>query len=201
MKSVLALLLFNLFFSSTHGNAQYQLYEVVVGDRLMGELKAYSPVVKDNITYLRVIAEVDIPLFGRTIDVQNEFQDQRLLSAKARKLVDAELKEEVLTAISGKGYAVTFNQIRKKRAATFNESIGFTALMLYYKEPVNVRKVYSERLGEMATVTKIGHGKYELRLPDGKKTIYTYKDGACIHIQSDVMGAKLIFRSVGLAAK
>jgi Iap family predicted aminopeptidase len=201
MKTLFLLTLYTAALSLSDGNAQYNTFDVLIGERIMGKLKAYHPAVKGSGTHTKVIAEVDVPLFGRTIEVYNEFEDNKLVSAKARKVVDSEVKEEVITSWSDEGYAVVYNQSGKKRSSVFHNDIVFTTLMLYYKEPVNIHKVYSERFGQMASVVKVGNSRYELRLPDGKKTLYTYKNGACVHIQSEVMGAKIVFRAVGTQAQ
>ncbi len=185
----------SMSFSPAEGAAGPRVYDVVIGERIIGTLTAsHTPSAGGAAAQLSVIAEIDVPFFGRTIEVFNEFEGDRLFSAKARKVVGAGVREEVETRTRGAGYEVIYRQSGRKRTAGLPVAITFTTLMLYYREPLHVSKVYSERFGQMVPLVRLEEGRYELKLPDGKKTLYTYRNGACVHVQSEVMGTKLVFR-------
>jgi hypothetical protein len=56
---------------------------------------------------------------------------------------------------------------------------------------VNIKEVYSERFGQMCSLKKLSEGNYGVTLPDGKKGIYTYKNGQCSEVRTDLAGFKL----------
>ena len=43
----------------------------------------------------------------------------------------------------------------------------------------------------MCSVKRLSEGKYGVSLPDGKQGIYSYKDGLCKEVNTDLAGFKL----------
>lgn len=74
---------------------------------------------------------------------------------------------------------------------------------LYYQEPSNVGVVYSERYGQMCPVKKLDESRYSVILPNGKQSIYAYRQGLCTEVLSELAGMKLriVRRWNQLAAK
>ena len=67
---------------------------------------------------------------------------------------------------------------------------------LYYNEPKDLTKVFSERFAEFLAIREIEPSQYELTLPDGRTNIYTYKNGRCSEVKVNHMLATLYFRLV-----
>ena len=61
--------------------------------------------------------------------------------------------------------------------SSLKENIRFSSVMLYFKEPVGVSKVFIERIGGFVTITKSAANQYEYQQPDGTKCIYRYQSG------------------------
>ncbi len=77
------------------------------------------------------------------------------------------------------------------------EKIVFSSIMLYFKEPVGVSKIFVERIGGFVPLTKSGVNQYEYLQPDGTKSIYTYKAGVLHQIElKRGMGSVYIRKSV-----
>lgn len=63
--------------------------------------------------------------------------------------------------------------------------ITFSILSLYYQEPLAVKKVFSERYGEYCSIEKDGDHTYKIKLPNGRHSIYSYKNGRCSQVKVD----------------
>lgn len=70
-------------------------------------------------------------------------------------------------------YKVLFND----KSHQVQEQIQFSSVMLYFKEPVGIQKIFVERLGNFLPIVKSGPGQYEYLQPDGTKSIYRYTQG------------------------
>lgn len=57
------------------------------------------------------------------------------------------------------------------------ELISFSSVLMYFKEPIGVSKVFVERVGQFLPLVKSAPGQYEYLQPDGTKTIFRYAQG------------------------
>lgn len=72
--------------------------------------------------------------------------------------------------------------------------ITYNMLCLYSKEPVDIRKVYSDKYESLLRIEKVGEHKYKVRLPDDNYNCYLYKDGALsqVDIYRSIYSVKLV---------
>ncbi len=73
----------------------------------------------------------------------------------------------------------------KKGAETFNlnQSLDYTAIQLYFSEPVGKSKIFSERLGEFCNFVKTSEGEYVCKLENGVTNTYRYKYGKLYELE------------------
>ncbi len=64
------------------------------------------------------------------------------------------------------------------------EEIRHSIATLYFKEPLNVSRVYSENFLAFLTIKSTGPHTYELTLADGNKNYYTYTNGLCTKVEA-----------------
>ena len=81
-----------------------------------------------------------------------------------------------------------------KEIAPIPHPINHTVTSLYYREPLDMKQIYSDRYGEMCAVQRVATGAYDVMMPDGKKTRYTYTEGQCREVKSQIAGLNLVFR-------
>ena len=55
---------------------------------------------------------------------------------------------------------------------------------LFYKEPVGLQSVFSERYGEKCKIRFLKTDTYEISLPTGGSLVYHYDRGKCVLIES-----------------
>ncbi|KAA0993143.1 DUF6134 family protein [Dyadobacter aurulentus] len=182
-----------LFLSGLPAKAQ-NLYDVIVAGRTIGSLKVFDNKGKDDVETHRIESDFKVMFYKGTYATQTNYVQGKLVSATCSHHVNGDLKEKTLTKSSNKSlYEILFSgeDAEDKPKMEFNSPINSTITGLYYKEPVNINEVYSERYGKMCSVKRLSDGKYGVTLPDGKQGIYSYKDGRCQEVKTDLAGFKL----------
>ncbi|SKB83154.1 hypothetical protein SAMN05660293_02451 [Dyadobacter psychrophilus] len=182
-----------LFISASLARAQ-NVYDVIVAGRTIGSLKVFDDIGKDNSEQHRIESDFKVMFYKGKYSTQANYSDGKLVSATCAHHVNGDLKEKTLTKSAAKSsYEVLFSgeDGEDKPKLSFNTPISETITGLYYKEPINISEVYSERYGKMCSVKKLSEGKYGVTLPDGKQGIYSYKNGLCREVKTDLAGFKL----------
>ncbi|WP_439558462.1 DUF6134 family protein [Dyadobacter sp.] len=170
------------------------LYDVIVAGRTIGSLRVFDDKAADNSETHRIESDFKIMFYKGKYATQTNYVQGKLVSATCSHHVNGDLKEKTQTKSSTKSlYEVLFSgeDGEDKPRIELNAPIKSTITGLYYKEPVNVNEVYSERYGKMCSVKKLSEGKYGVVLPDGKQGIYLYKNGLCQEVNTDLAGFKL----------
>ena len=60
--------------------------------------------------------------------------------------------------------------------STIPNPINYTSVLMYFAEPSNMRRVFSERLGVFFDLSKMSDGRYFAEMTGGS-AVYTYKNG------------------------
>jgi len=192
---ILGLILFGISFLSFHtAKSQANVYDVIVAGRTIGSLKVFDDNGKDDTETHRIESDFKIMFYKGKYSTQTNYVQGKLVSATCSHHVNGDLKEKTLTRSSVKPlYEVMFSgeDAEDKAKIELNSPIITTITSLYYKEPVNIHEVYSERYGTMCSVKKLSEGKYGVSLPDGKQGVYTYQKGLCKEVKTDLAGFKL----------
>jgi len=174
--------------------SQTNVYDVIVAGRTIGSLRVFDYDVKNQVETHRIESDFKILFYKGKFSTQTSYVQGQLVSAVSAHEVNGDLKEKTQTKSSVKSlYEILFSgeDAEDKPRKEFNSPINNTVTSLYYKEPINISQVYSERYGQMCSVKKISDGNYGVSLPDGKQGIYTYKNGLCREVKTDLAGFKL----------
>lgn len=189
------LLLSIILLSSFGANAQNNIYDVIVAGRTIGSLKVFDSESDTDTEIQRIESDFKILFYSGKFSTQASFVQGKLMTAVSAHEVNGDVKEKTHTKNVAKtsNYTVSFSgeDGEKKPSKEFNEPILNTVTSLYYKEPINITEVYSERYGQMCNVKKVSDGNYSVSLPDGKQGVYTYKNGLCREVKTDLAGFKL----------
>ena len=76
-------------------------------------------------------------------------------------------------------YEITVDGKLQTISSPITSSVG----MLYYTEPSQLSRIFSERHGQYLSLISKGDGKYELKKPNNNSNFYTYVDGRCIEVE------------------
>jgi hypothetical protein len=184
-----------ILFSAVAARSQTNVYDVIVAGRTIGSLKVFDDkkVGGDTETH-RIESNFKILFYKGNYSTQTSYVQGKLISADCEHHVNGDLKEKTQTKSAAKSlYEVLFSgdDGKDKPKIELFSPINSTITSLYYREPVNISEVYSERYGKMCSVKKLSEGKYGVSLPDGKQGIYSYKNGLCKEVNTDLAGFKL----------
>jgi len=64
----------------------------------------------------------------------------------------------------------------------FKEAITYNMMMLYLKEPGDIKTVYSDNFHQFIKINKTGAHLYRLTLPDGNYNDYYFQGGICSEV-------------------
>lgn len=170
------------------------VYDVIVAGRTIGSLKVFDEKGTDNTETHRIESDFKVMFYKGSYSTQTNYVQGKLVSATCAHHVNGDLKEKTLTKTSSKSlYEVLFSgeDVSDKPNVVVNKPISSTITGLYYKEPINITEVYSERYGKMCNIRKLSEGRYGVTLPDGKEGVYSYKNGLCREVKTDLAGFKL----------
>ena len=180
--------------TATNAMSQTSFYDVIVAGRNVGFLKVFNDETKNNIELQRIESNFKFLFYSGKYSIQSSYSQGKLLSSVATHHVNGDLKEKTQTKSAVKPlYQVLFSgeDAPKNDRKDINFPIIRTITSLYYKEPINISEVYSERYAQMCRIEKLSEGSYGVNLPDGKQGVYTYKNGQCREVKTDLSGFKL----------
>lgn len=61
--------------------------------------------------------------------------------------------------------------------------VEHTILSLYYKEPQNIREIFSDNFQKYLPINKTSAGKYRVDLPNGSSNYYIYQQGRLVRVE------------------
>ncbi|MDQ3537071.1 MAG: hypothetical protein M3421_15750 [Bacteroidota bacterium] len=182
----------NLFYCS-NGFGQELNYTILWKNDSIGFLKANrgpsNNFVKYNIqsdVSVRFLAKVDM-----VYKFENIYSNGVLVKGTSSNFVNDKKRSFTLIKWDGKNYTA---QVDDDEVSVPNKPIKFSMTSLYYKEPIGLNEIFSERFAVYCAINEISPHKYELTLPNGKKNYYTYKDGICTLVEVNHAIATFYFK-------
>lgn len=155
---------------------QTRIYEIRYGNNTIGTLETKQEAAGST-RRITLKSRVQMKLLSRMeVDIYAHYRHNVLHEARATRLQGKSSADnkDALTEKTEKGYIVT----RKGERTTLHHAqISYCVSDLYFTEPHNVKQAYSETLGVFLPVRLAADKRYELTLPDGKKSYYRYEKG------------------------
>ncbi|TDB60850.1 DUF6134 family protein [Arundinibacter roseus] len=176
--------------------AQAIIYDILLAGREVGELKITPAQLGASHESLRVEGAINTIFYDVVYIGENRFENGILKTSMSSQEVNGRLKEKTHTNKMENAYQVRFTdaKVANKDRPAILHPIHHTVTSLYYREPVHLKLIYSERFGKMCAVKKLTAHAYEVVMPDGKKTVFTYAEGKCREVRSQIVGIDLVFR-------
>ncbi|MFN8287819.1 MAG: DUF6134 family protein [Chitinophagales bacterium] len=75
------------------------------------------------------------------------------------------------------------------------QAVNFSAIQLYFTEPVGMTRIFSERIGNYCSFKNTAPGVYECKLDNGVNNIYKYRNGVLYELEMS-KGASVYMRLV-----
>jgi hypothetical protein len=122
---------------------------------------------------------------------ENLFLGNCLAMARYQKIVNGARLNSLSLQQAGNRYMVSEDD-----ATTIIEKhpISFTAICMYFSEPVSVYSLYSEANNCFAPIEHLGNGRYRIVQPDGHLTTYFYQKGQLVRMIAESSYGIIIFQ-------
>jgi hypothetical protein len=110
------------------------------------------------------------------------FANGNLVYTSQFRKLNSDVKENKSMKLTSRGYEVY--------QGNDTQPLPFTGLRnhmlgLYFDEPSQGQKIYSDSFQQLLNVEKLAEGAYKIKLPDGNSCSYYYKNGLCTNIKID----------------
>lgn len=175
-------LLTTLYIMSSHLlYAQVHNFEIRFGSHAIGTVAANCK-TSGSTKNILIQSRVQMRLLSKfNLDISCEYNNNVLVQAKAvRNTGRASDDKSTATRREGRNYIIVQNG---QRSVLNNTEIVHSVADLYFNEPRQVARIFSETLGRFLALKALGNGEYELSLPEGKKNIYKYEKGALVEVE------------------
>lgn len=170
----IVLILLSLSLSST-AFAQIFKYEGILMNKKIGEMNVIKTNSEGSDRYILNSESIAKILFVKQ-SAKVSFDVLYNKGALVKSLYVSEKEDEnIITKIHKESdlYKINSNNI----LFNFKGNIEFSSIMLYFKEPIGVTKVFVERIGKFVALTKTAASQYEYLQPDGTTCIFRYQAG------------------------
>lgn len=176
-KKAVILFFFLSSVSSVSAHLLVKTYNIKRNGEVIGKLSFNQNVEGENV-YLKITSQVSTRFLFK-IDVKTEdsahFKNGKLISSDVSRLVNGKAKERKKTNLINDAYQLQSGTTLNN----FNQSIGYSMMQLYAKEPVNISQVYSDNFQCFLPIKKNAEHQYRVNLPDGNYNDYHFENGVC----------------------
>lgn len=164
--------------------SQVYNYDIFIDDVKAGKMEVSKStyvnggVVIDISSKMKVggIGTNEIEIYSTTFFKKGTLTDSESVVERNRRI-----KEQVIVKYENNSYLVNR---RNENPLFLQEIISVTMAELFYKEPVGLQSVFSERYGEKCKIKFLKTDTYEISLPTGGSLVYHYERGKCVLIES-----------------
>ncbi|MFM7015048.1 MAG: DUF6134 family protein [Bacteroidota bacterium] len=195
MKSIkLFFLLSSILLFTTSSIAQKLIYKVKVDGRDSGSLIAVKSGKKSNYQFSlqSKIKTTKIISIEINYELKSIFENGKLKSSNLIQYVNGIKQVENSTSQQGDHYI--FKDISGNQK-TISENILTAIPELYFTEPKNKNKIWSDNQGNFLPIKKIG-ANYQLITGENQNSIYTYEKGVCKKVETTQAFSTITFELV-----
>ena len=135
-------------------------------------------------THILVRSEIETQLlftFKASGSESYQYRNDTLISSELFRKVNNRVSLNQRLVKKGLGYEI-FRPDQYKTLEVGNIQINLTRLFL--QEPKGTTRVFSDRFTQWVPLTQTGPHRYEVALPNGSRTIFSYRDGQCHNVLS-----------------
>ena len=181
-------------FTSSWSHAQVHNYEIRFANHVVGNVNAHSKQT-GTVKSISIQSDVDMKMLAKFhLDITCEFENNLMTHSRVIKTTARNNGESNAITIKREGKNYTILQDGEKSVLN-NTEILHSVSELYFMEPHQITKIFSETLGAFMPLKGLGNGLYELDLPEGKKNVYKYEKGVLIQVEvSQTFGKAYIVR-------
>lgn len=137
-------------------------------------------------------SEVNILFTHKTsiMDFDIIYKDGKYISSYCKSVKD-DVTEITKIAWDGTRYLIK----KGEETLQLSQLLDFSAVQLYFIEPKQRTKIFSERIGQFCNFIKTTEGVYECKSPNGVLNIYRYRNGILYEMEMS-KGASVFMKLV-----
>ncbi|MCX7745127.1 MAG: hypothetical protein N2167_11240 [Flavobacteriales bacterium] len=151
--------------------------------------------IKNNLEYYIIESQAHASLLVSQVDVKtilkSTYKDGMLLSSYAKNEKNGEIEQYADTHWKEMEYYITSHTGKN----TVKEKINISVASLYFMEPKNYERIYSEVWGQFLPLTAKDNS-YTLQLPNGRSTTFIYVNGQLQEIHTTTKVGKVKIKRV-----
>ncbi|MDX2048107.1 MAG: DUF6134 family protein [Chitinophagaceae bacterium] len=158
------------------------LYDVVRNNKKIGTLKIQCSSYANKVWY-KLESDIKIRfIVSFTAEAHEEtiFENGVIVYSSLYRKLNGKEKANKKMVLTASGYEI---QDGPEKETLNYETLQNSILTLYHKEPIDVKRVYSDNHRQYLAIEKTGDHIYRLIFPDGKYNEYHYRNGVCTAIQ------------------
>jgi hypothetical protein len=167
-------------------------YSVVRDHKTIGQIRIQRTINKNETDYffestvkLRVL--VNIEVYDR---MKVKFRGGQMIQSQLYRTLNGRVRVDNKTTWNGRGYDIVDEGKHQK---VMPQIIRLSTASLYYHEPEKSQMVFSEKFQQMVPIKHLGNRRYQLNLPNGNQTRFTYANGICKLVEAETDWANLQF--------
>lgn len=197
-KNIVATILFIfIIISNICSYGQHHKFTIHLAGGSIGEINA-ELTEKDGIKYFDIVSEVNFKVlwkkYNRKTNNKLTYANNNILESYSGIYFQYELEDSAYMKLNKSVYSCYRFPDKEYELEKFD--ISFPAALLYFKEPIGIKQIYSERFLEYCPIESSGDHKYVIHLPNGKENIYTYENGMLKMVYVDRTWFNIEFRKV-----
>jgi hypothetical protein len=166
---------------SSLGSSQVLHYEVVKGDRELGNMTVIRE-ANDSLEYYHIDSRVAFRIlfkFSVNYFQEESFVNGILQNGSGYNTLNGNKQNESQIEKLEQGYHLKLGSVISKLD---EEALKYTISKIYFEEPYDGKKVFSQSFGRYLEFEKVDLGVYKLPSPDGDN-YYTYTNGICTEVK------------------
>lgn len=185
MKKLLLVLLLCLPIAGRAQTTETHHFAVEIAGIRVGTMTAIREQQADNRSTYTVISDVKVKLLVYTVKIYyktvNQFVGKKLMLSTVNTQTN-QGNYTSRTEWKGDQYVIMANQYKHDRQAVERDNIDFSISFLYFYEPADRDRVYSEYFGDYFTLDRTAAGKYRALLGNDHEDEYVYEKGRLVKV-------------------
>lgn len=176
LKNVILLLFLMNFWSDSKLSEDSIYFDIIHNEKVIGNLKASRTITDSKIHYqssttikTKIIKDIRV---NYKYDVT--FKAEVLEKSNVNITVNENPHAKTVTKWEDDSYQIVKNG---KNENTINDSITYSTVQMYFKEPININTCYSEQNASFNTIIAMGNHTYKKINAKGNENTYYYDKG------------------------
>ncbi len=151
-------------------------FDIINKNEVIGNLKA-TKTSTDTKTHYQSVTTISTKILKEIkVNYKYDVTYERNKLKKANVYIDVNNKPyaDILTNWEVKHYQITKNDKKEK---VVEDEINYATILLYFNEPFDIERCYSEQDGSFNTIVPLGNHTYKKINAKNHENIYYYKNG------------------------